>query len=533
MIQRLILVSGPISSGKSTLAQGLAAHFGFTIYRTRDWLTQRLRDGGQSDRGTLQTQGERLDVQTRGRWVLEGLIKELPAQHDGIVILDSARTKEQIEVLREAFGPIVTHIHVTAPLEVLEKRYDQRRKREGRDLPTYKEVRQNQTEQQVDSLRSVADVVIDTNQCTSDDVLVRAASHLRLYGSNPTGYVDVLVGGQYGSEGKGQIAGYISKEYDLLVRVGGPNAGHQVYERPKSYTHHHLPSGTRKSDARLLLGPGAVVDFESLLQEIAECGVDAERLKIDRQVIIISEQDKIAEADLVRGIGSTGQGVGAATARRIMKRGPDTVLARGVQELTPYLCDAIEVLEETFSNNGRVLLEGTQGTGLSLYHGAYPYVTSRDTTVAGCLAEAGIAPSRVRRVLMVCRTHPIRVENPPGKTSGPMSQELTWEEISRRSGKNPQELRESERTSTTHRLRRVGEFDWVLLRRAALLNGPTDIALTFTDYLSAKNGEARRFEQMEPETINFIQEVERVAEAPVSLISTGFNFRSIIDRRSW
>jgi adenylosuccinate synthase len=191
------------------------------------------------------------------------------------------------------------------------------------------------------------------------------------------------------------------------------------------------------------------------------------------------------------------------------------------------------VLDEAFSRNLRVLLEGTQGTGLSLYHGDYPYVTSRDTTVAGCLAEAGIAVSRVRKVIMVCRTYPIRVQDPAGGTSGPMSQEITRDEISKRSGKDLEELERTEITSTTHKQRRFGEFDWVLLRRAALLNGPTDIALTFADYLGAKNGEARRFEQLEQSTISFVHEVERVAGARVSLIATGFNTRSIIDRRSW
>ncbi len=327
MIQRLILISGPVSSGKSTLSHDLADRFGFAVYRTRKWLGRRLREESR-DRANLQQEGDRLDVQTRGRWVLEELTKELPALADEVVVLDSVRTRDQIEALRDAFGPIVTHIHVTAPLEVLRKRYDQRRKRELRDLADYEQVRQNQTEQHVDALRDVADIVIDTNRCTNEDVLIRAASHLRLYGNNSAGYVDVLVGGQYGSEGKGQIAGYISKEYDLLVRVGGPNAGHKVYEHPKPFTHHLLPSGTRKSDARLLIGPGAVLDLAVLLDEIAECRVDVERLRIDRHALIITDKDKADEGALVKGIGSTGQGVGAATARRIMQRSEDPLLAR-------------------------------------------------------------------------------------------------------------------------------------------------------------------------------------------------------------
>ncbi len=114
-----------------------------------------------------------------------------------------------------------------------------------------------------------------------------------------------------------------------------------------------------------------------------------------------------------------------------------------------------------------------------------------------------------------------------------MSQPLDWNEIARRSGLDEEGLRDAERTSTTNRKRRVAEFDWQLLRQSATLNGPTDIALTFADYLSSENTKAKRFEQLADETIRFIQEVERVTSAPVSLISTGFNSRSIIDRRSW
>lgn len=190
-------------------------------------------------------------------------------------------------------------------------------------------------------------------------------------------------------------------------------------------------------------------------------------------------------------------------------------------------------MEDAFARDRRVFLEGTQGTALSLHHGFYPHVTSRDTTVSGCLAEAGIAPSRVRRIIMTCRTYPIRLQNPKGGSSGKIGRELSWKEISRRCGIPLTELRRAEKTSTTGRKRRVAEFDWALLRMASSLNGPTDIALTFTDYLSIKNRQARRFEQLQPETIRFIQEIERVAGAPVSLIATRFHFRSVIDRRAW
>ena len=191
------------------------------------------------------------------------------------------------------------------------------------------------------------------------------------------------------------------------------------------------------------------------------------------------------------------------------------------------------MLEDAFRKCQKVLIEGTQGTGLSLFHGTYPYVTSRDTTVAGCLSEAGISPSRTRKIIMVCRTYPIRVQSPKGGTSGDMSREIDWQQVETRSGYPTNSLKEKEKTSTTRRDRRVGEFEWTTLRKAASLNAPTDIALTFVDYISKQNERARRFEQLTTGTIRFIEEIERVAAAPVSLISTRFNYRSIIDRRAW
>ena len=269
------------------------------------------------------------------------------------------------------------------------------------------------------------------------------------------------------------------------------------------------------------------------LNSYTACKITNTRLSIDPQAMIITKEDKEKENVLVKSIGSTGQGVGAATARRIMNRSEGSTLAKDCKELKAYIRNTSSILEEAFTQNKKVLLEGTQGTGLSLYHGPYPYVTSRDTTVSGCLSEAGIAPRMVRKVILVCRVYPIRVQSPPGGTSGPLSQEISWKEVANRSGYSETDLIKEEKTSTTKRQRRVGEFEWPLLHRSAVLNGATDIALTFTDYINKDNVKARRFEQLTLETKNFIQEVERVANAPVSLISTGFNLKSVIDRRIW
>jgi adenylosuccinate synthase len=347
-------------------------------------------------------------------------------------------------------------------------------------------------------------------------------------------FVDVLVGGQYGSEGKGNIAAYLAKEYALLIRVGGPNAGHTVCFDGGHYIHHQLPSGTLTSNAKLVIGPGAVLNVQALMKEISDCRVESTRLSIDPSAMIITKKHLDSEKDLVASIGSTGQGVGSATADRIMGRSNDRLkLARHVPELAPYVRPTADILDDCFLRGERVLLEGTQGTGLSIYHGSYQHVTSRDTTVSGCLAEAGISPRRVRRVLMVCRTYPIRVQSPPNGTSGMMSQEISLADVASRSGLSLTQLKKTETTSTTGRRRRIAEFDWALLRRASSLNGPTDVALTFTDYISDSNQSARRFEQLTPDTINLIEEIEKVSAAPVSLITTRFHPRGIIDRRKW
>jgi adenylosuccinate synthase len=533
----VVVLSGPVSAGKTTLAKRLRDRFGALHLKTSELLEQLAEGRVPLERGAMQRFGARLDRQTNGDWVARNLIPriiEMPT--NAIVVIDAARVIGQIDALRAGLPRQVVHVHLTAPREVLERRYAKRPKTRFKEAASYEELLANPTERRVPELKDDADIVIDTVQSTRADVEVRAASYLGLNARHPGALVDVIVGGQYGSEGKGNVAYAIGAEYDLLCRVGGPNAGHKVpLDDREPLTHRLLPSATLTSEAPILIGPGAVLNVVVLFDELAKTEIEGSRLHIDPQAMVIAEQDVIDEGGLVADIGSTGQGVGAATARRIMGRGRGTVLARDVPLLKRFIANASDVLADAYARGDRIMLEGTQGTALSLYHGCYPHVTSRDTTVAGCLAEMGIAPSRLRRVIMVCRTYPIRVQSPPakGKSSGPMSQKTSWREIARRSGIPLAELLRVEKGSVSDKQRRVGEFDWELLRRAAELNGATDIALTFVDYLDIRNREARRFDLLQPETIRFIEEVERVSGAPVSLISTRFHARSVIDRRSW
>ncbi len=540
MPKLIVLISGPISSGKSSLAQHLAGRYGASVLKTKQVIIELAgKKPGRAvaaDRRALQRFGRQLDAKTSGGWVKQALSRHIAALEgagEAIVVVDAARILGQIRSIRQAYGFAVKHVHLEASPAALAKRYAARRASGAGEPRTYREAARDPTESRVGSLRISADLVIDTERCTEDDVLAKAATFLGLAPRDYSRLVDVYVGGQYGSEGKGHIVSYVAREYGVLVRVGGPNAGHKVFTADGPVTHIQLPSGTLRTTARLIIAPGAVLNVQLLLDEIARCSVPAARLVIDSQATVIRQEDVAGERRLAKKIGSTKQGVGFATARRIRERGGAMKLAKDDKRLRPFIGSALEELEKAYRDGTKVLVEGTQGAGLSIIHGTYPYVTSRDTTVSGCLSEAGIPPSRVRKVVMVCRTYPIRVQNPPGGTSGPMGLELDWGQIARRSGVALSKLKRTERTSRTNKDRRVAEFDWALLRRAAALNGPTDIALTFADYLHRENEDARRFEQLNQDDIHFIEQVERVAAAPVSLISTRFDFRSIIDRRAW
>ena len=298
----------------------------------------------------------------------------------------------------------------------------------------------------------------------------------------------------------------------------------------------HLPSGTTSCDAAIVLGPGAVINVKKLTKEIDDYLKDTTRLHIDHQAMIIEDGDiELEEKSLKGQIGSTAQGVGYATSRKLLRTAasPRVRLARDVPELNPYVGDTTLLLNGALQRSGRLMLEGTQGTALSLHHGQYPYVTSRDTTAAACLSEAGLPPRSVRKIVMVCRTYPIRVASPEQGTSGAMQDEVSFQVVSDRSGIPVDELVKAEKTTTTNRDRRVAEFDWNVLARSVALNGPTDIALTFVDYLGVTNREAQSFDDLTPNTHELASAIEGTTGLPVSLMSVRFSRDGVLDRRKW
>lgn len=525
----LVVLSGPVASGKSTLARDLST------LESAEHLSTSSLISATADRELRRTELQALGLTTGfqdGAWLVRAVSQVASRSPAGsVIVVHAVRTLDQVRQLRRAASGAwrMLHVHLRCDDQQLALRHHARR---GEAEGSWDEVMRSPVEATAQLLESEADVVIDTTRTTPTDVAARVATRVGRGRKYRGEYVDVLVGGQWGSEGKGNLSYYIAPEYDLLVRVGAPNAGHKVCSADGHvYTHRQLPSGTRATSAPLLLGAGAVIDIRILMREIAECSVPPERLAIAPNALVIEDADIEHETSLKSAIGSTGTGGGAASARRIGQRGaPGGVrMAKDAPELSAFVRDADRMLEEAQRRGGRVFIEGTQGTGLSILHGSYPHVTSRDTTVGTLLAEVGVSPQLLRRVIVAFRAYPIRV----GGRSGPMGREITWHTVAQRSGLPAEELSQAELGSVSGNPRRVAEFSWAQLRRSARLNGATDLALTFADYIDARNRGARRFEQLSRETIEFVSEMETVAAARVSLISAGFDGHSPIDRRLW
>jgi adenylosuccinate synthase len=292
--------------------------------------------------------------------------------------------------------------------------------------------------------------------------------------------ISIVVGGQFGSEGKGKISHYVARTgmARAVVRVGGPNSGHTVYsESGEKFIFQHLPTAAILPEVLCVLAAGSYIEVPRILSEVARCGLDRPRLKVDPNAVVITEQDRVDEhlVGLRAGIGSTLTGTGTAVLNRISRTRPIT-FAKDVAELHPFLADTKELLTQMLEDGERVVIEGTQGYGLSVLHTPYyPYATSRDTTAAGFLSEVGLSPIDVDDVVMVIRAFPIRV---PGN-SGPLPQESTWEAVTRASGAFEQL---EELTSVTKSVRRVAMFDSEIVRQAIRANRPTRIALNHLDY---------------------------------------------------
>lgn len=306
------------------------------------------------------------------------------------------------------------------------------------------------------------------------------------------GKLTVLVGGQYGSEGKGAIAAHIANDYKVHVRVGSPNAGHTIWWKGEKHVMQSIPCGWINPQADIIIGRGALLNMKQLMKELVHIlsyypdfmtrfYIDAEAGILDEK---FHEQEGGTEGEMHKRIGSTGEGVGPARVARInrdphnFRQFKDVAEEYGLEGCMVY--NTPKFLANIQDAGFNILIEGTQGSGLSLLHSHWPYCTSIDTNAAGIISEVGIAPSRVTNVLMVCRTYPIRVAG----NSGPMRDEITWDELNKRmKGCGYTGTLVPEKTTVTHKVRRIAEWDDSLFRQSCILNAPTEFAITFADYI--------------------------------------------------
>ena len=292
--------------------------------------------------------------------------------------------------------------------------------------------------------------------------------------------VSVVVGGQYGSEGKGKVTHWLARKQQAryAVRVGGPNSGHTVVEDGRRTVLRTLPTPILLDGVIGVVPAGAYFDVDVLLREVEETGLAKDRLLIHPSAVVIDDsmREEERQAGLVEGIGSTGQGVGAAVAQRAMRR-TSVTFAGSMASLRGFVRpDLDRILAGALDRGERVIVEGTQGFGLSLLHGGhYPYATSRDTTAAGALSEAGLSPRDVDCVALTLRAFPIRV----GGNSGPLPLETMWEMIERECGAGT-DL--TEVATVTGRPRRVAEFQEEVVLRAVRANRPDLVILNHVDY---------------------------------------------------
>lgn len=308
--------------------------------------------------------------------------------------------------------------------------------------------------------------------------------------------VSIVTGGQYGSEAKGHVAARLflsTPDQNRLpvIRVGGPNAGHSVYGVDgQIWPFRTIPvSAVLNSMSPLVIGPGSEIDLDVIADEIyrvQQAGINMiGRVIVDEQATILTAANKHQEDRLGmhQRLGSTAKGIGAARADRLMRTAP--IASDYRQRLETMGCDVMSTedwMHHVLPGAPRIIIEGTQGVGLGLHYGHYPYCTGGDTRAIDFYAQSGLplSPHLQIEPWLVFRTHPIRVAG----NSGPMYDETDWETLSAETGGYIQ----PEQTTVTKETRRVGRWDPVLFHRSLAAHGGVSnrnlrIALTFADYV--------------------------------------------------
>ncbi|HKP94387.1 MAG TPA: adenylosuccinate synthase [Fibrobacteria bacterium] len=368
----------------------------------------------------------------------------------------------------------------------------------------------------------------------------------------------VVVGAQWGDEGKAKIVDFLTEEADLVIRFqGGANAGHTVEVGDQKFIFHLIPAGIMHPGKQCVIGNGVVLDPAQFLNEIEEVqakGMDmGGRLWVAENAQVVLPYHKVLDqlkekAAGKAAIGTTGRGIGPAYYDKVNRSGirvgdlleesalkakietqvadrneiiqkmfgaePLSAAAifeeyRGLgRRLAPYVADTVAIINSALKQGKRLLFEGAQGTVLDVDHGTYPFVTSSNTVAAAACIGSGVGPTAIDQVIGVVKAYTTRVGNGPFPT----------EEI----GETGKRLRliGHEYGATTGRERRCGWFDAVLVRRAAMVNGLTHLAITKMDVMddfdaiqvcTAYEIDGRRLDQF-PSQISAVEKVKPVYE---------------------
>jgi Adenylosuccinate synthase len=330
---------------------------------------------------------------------------------------------------------------------------------------------------------------------------------------------NVIVGGFYGDEGKGKIIAYLSLKDNpkIAVRGGvGANAGHTFVHHNQTYKVRMLPSAVLNPETQLLIGAGVLITPEVLIDESRKYNAE-NRTIIDNHCGIIDEshikRDK-ENSHLKNTIGTTGTGTGPANSDRALRI---LNLAKNVDSLKKYLGNVSDIVNESIDKSQSVLIEGTQGTFLSLYHGDYPFVTSKDVTASGICSDVGIGPKKVDDVILVFKAYVTRVGG------GPLENEISPDEAAK--------LGWVEYGSVTGRQRRASPFNLELAKKSIKINSATQLAVTKLDVVFPECAGLTEYSKLTSKPRQFIENIEANLGVKVVLIGTGAEINQIIDRR--
>ena len=299
---------------------------------------------------------------------------------------------------------------------------------------------------------------------------------------------DVVLGLQYGDEGKGKVVDYLARKYDYVVRFhGGNNAGHTLVVNGNRTAVHALPSGVLHSQVCNIIANGCVIDPVQLAKEITEHGGVSSlkhRLFISHAAHVITPSTVAEDRATGSKVGTTGRGIGPTYAAKMHRTGMrmddleegklDDVFGKDITSLIkPFVCDTHALLRNAHASGANILLEGAQGTLLDIDHGTYPYVTSSSCTIGGALTGTGLNHKAIRKVIGVAKAYTTRVGEGPFPTEQDNEVGNKLREIGGEYG------------TTTGRNRRCGWLDLADLRYACTVNGVDELVVTKLDVLDS------------------------------------------------